>query len=652
MIVFSSGITIAQNQSGSYRCFESKINNHLIPEQIKITPHNPFNIINYKLDMDLYSNFISPYPRTYNAQELVTFVVDTALNSFYLDAVNTSLEIDSVSSPAVSYTHANNILHIQLDNYYLPGDTLNIKIYYHHLNIVDYAIYILYGFVFTSTPPEGARKWFPCVDHPSDKATFDLVVKVPSSVKLGSNGRLQDSIMIGDTIYYHWISRDPIATYLMVISGKVDYNLDIVKWYDPVFTNDSIPVRFYWIDGENQTKLANIKNKIIPMMSYYSELFGAYPFEKNGFATLNQYFPWGGMENQTLISLCSDCWDELLVAHEFSHQWFGDLISPATWSDVWLNEGFATYCEALWYEYIQGYDRYKQEINNQATGYFADNPGWPIYNPDWAQVTPSTDTLYHYGIIYLKGSCVLHMLRYTIGDSSFFNVLHFYATDPDLKYKNAATSDLINIVNNITGENYSWFFDEWIYGPNHPKYQNTFEITENDTGWNLRFTINQVQTNAGFFKMPVEIKINFTGNTDTLITVMNDENNQQFDFNFSTQPVSVIFDPENNIVLKTANTTNVLAQQHRNSLEFLLNQNYPNPFNPVTVIEWQSPLPGQQSIKVYDILGNEVAELINEYLPAGRYQVEFNGSNLPSSVYFYQLKAGSNISTRKMILLK
>ena len=87
-------------------------------------------------------------------------------------------------------------------------------------------------------------------------------------------------------------------------------------------------------------------------MTTYSELFGEHPFEKNGFATLNNQFVWGGMENQTLTSLCPNCWDEGLISHEFAHQWFGDMITCATWADIWLNEGFATYTEALWLEHL------------------------------------------------------------------------------------------------------------------------------------------------------------------------------------------------------------------------------------------------------------------------------------------------------------
>jgi aminopeptidase N len=638
--------------SGSERCAESKIQGGALNSySFAITPHNPFNILNYRLELDLYENFISPYPKSYTATEVVTFRVDTALNSIVLDAVNSSLQIDSVGLAGISFAHASDSLIIILDNTYNPDDTVDVKIYYQHLDVYDQAFYVGGGFVFTNTAPEGSRKWFPCVDHPSDKATLDITTKVPATVKLGSNGRLEDSIKTADTIYYNWISRDPIATYLMVISGKVNYNLDIIYWQNPYVINDSIPVWFYWNQGESQAKLNNIKTKIIPMMTQFSDLFGVYPFEKNGFATLSGQFPWLGMEHQTLISLCPNCWDEWLVAHEFAHQWFGDLISPATWADVWLNEGFATYCEALWLEYTDGYSRYKQEINTQKNGYLSSNPGWPIYNPEWVEVTPPIGTLYNYAIIYLKGSCVLHMLRYTLGDTLFFEVMNSYADDEELKYKIAKTSDFISKVNEVTGEDYSWFFDQWVYGPNHPQYENLYEISFTSPGWEVDFTANQIQTNAGFFKMPIELKIEFSDGSDTLLTAMNDVNNQSFTFNFTKEPVSLLFDPNNNIVLKWASIIDV--EEISNVItDFYLEQNYPNPFNPSTTIKYQISEISFVTLKVYDVLGNEIGTIVNEEKPIGRYKIEFNATTLPSGIYFYRLQAGNFIETKKMILLR
>jgi aminopeptidase N len=657
IILMFKGQIYAQPENGGYKCFENRTRSNVIYDQPLVTPHNPFNILDYHLEMDLYNNFISPYPKNYNTNEVITFLVDTALSSIKLDAVNSSLAIDSVAISGVSFTHNTNVLNIQLNGTYNPGDTVQVKIYYHHLNVSDEAFYAGGGFVFTCTAPEGARRWFPCVDHPSDKATLDIIAKVPNNVKFGANGLLKDTMTVADTTYYHWASRDPIATYLMVIAGKVDYNLDIIYWQNPYVPNDSIPAWFYWNTGESQALLNDIKAKIIPMTTYYSDLFGVYPFEKIGFGTLNNSFPWGGMENQTLISLCPNCWTEILVAHEFSHQWFGDLISPATWSDVWLNEGFATYCEALWWEKIQGYARYKQEINTQAAYYRSHNPQWPIYDSSWAQVTPSIDTLYNYAITYIKGSCVLHMLRYVAGDSLFFEILHSYSTDENYKYKNVATVDLIDKVNEITGDDYNWFFNQWVYGPNHPVYQNTYQISQFDTLWTIHLTLNQTQTNAGFFKMPVELKVIFSDATDSIFSVMNDINDQQFIFEFNKQPTQLMFDPNNNIVLKVANTV-VGIDEDKKILphKFELEQNYPNPFNPETKIKYSIPKRSKVLINVFDILGSEIITLVNEEKPAGSYEINWNAvsaaGGLPSGIYFYRLTTGSYTAVKKMILLK
>ena len=654
--------TVKAQSQNNYKIFEAKNGKNISMEQLLITPHNPFNILNYKLQIDLYNCFISPYPRTYKAVETVTFLADSVLNSFHLDAVNTSLMIDSVALSGTSFTHNNNILTIGLDRTYNPGDTVNVKIYYQHLNVNDNAFYVDTGFVFTDAEPEKARKWIPCVDHPSDKATFDLTAKVPSSVKLGSNGRLADSTLSADTIYYHWISRDPVATYLMVITGKVNYNLDIIYWHNPSLPNGSLPIRFYWNKGENIANLKNIETIIISMISHYSDLFGIYPFEKAGFATLNGQFPWGGMENQTLISLCPNCWDENLVSHEFAHQWFGDLISPATWADIWLNEGFATYCEALWTEHTQNYTSYKQRIISQANDYLSNNPGWSIYDSSWAIITPSVNVLFNYAITYEKGSCVLHMLRYILGDSLFFKVLKSYATSDEFKYKNASTSQFINKVNEVTGKDYSWFFDQWIYHPNHPIYDNTYEIIDNNPVWTVNYKISQTQTNTVFFKMPVELQISFLNGSDSLLTVLNDINNQQYSFNFNKEPVSVTFDPDDNIVLKTASTSIVSVDSIKKlPLEFSLMQNYPNPFNPSTTIKYSIPKESFVTLKVFDVLGREVSTLVNKEQSAGIYEVQFsakggsadrNSDNFSSGIYFYRITAGNFVSTKKFIILK
>lgn len=551
LLIFISFKLYAQEESsGAMLCSEKKSSMTLLNlENIESGPMHSFDVLDYKLDLDLYNCFISPYPKSFTGSVVVTFKVDSALNSITLNATNTSIGIDGVSLSGTSFSHSNNLLTINLDRTYAVGETTQVKINYHHNNVSDNAFYVNSGLVFTDCEPEGARKWFPCWDKPSDKATVELRAKTPATVKLGSNGRLADSTRNVDTIYYRWVSRDPVATYLTVISAKVNYGLDIVNWINPSNPNDTLPIRFYYNSGEN---LMSAKQRIIPMTTYYTQIFGDHPFEKNGFATLNSQFPWGGMENQTLTSLCPGCWSEYLMAHEFAHQWFGDMITCATWADIFLNEGFATFTEALWTESKSGYAAYKSDILSEASSYLSSNPGWAISNPNWAITTPSTSTLFNYSVTYAKGACVLHLLRYVLGNTQFFTGLKAYAADPSLKYKSAVIADFKNAMAAASGQNLDWFFDQWIFQPNHPVYQNGYYFVQHGSNWEVGFQAKQIQTNTVFFKMPIEIKISFTTGADTTIRVMNDVNNQLFNFMFTRQPLSVQFDPNNEIVLKTA----------------------------------------------------------------------------------------------------
>jgi len=643
--------------SGSKLCSMKRMKQAAVPTTglSANTPQHSFDVLNYTLSVDLYNCFLSPYPGSYSATNTMTFRADSTISAIQLNAVNTSLTIDSVALAGKSFAHSGDILTITLASTLQPGDTASVRIYYRHNNVADHAFYASAGMAFTDCEPEGARKWFPCWDRPSDKATLDLTAKVPSTVKFGSNGRLADSTKIADTVYYHWVSRDPIATYLMVMTGKVAYNLDKEYWRTLSNPNDSIPVLFYWNAGESVPELDNIETKILPMATHYSTLFGEYPFEKIGLATIAQGagFIWGGMENQTLISLEPGAWNEDLVSHEFAHHWFGDMISPGTWADVWLNEGFATYCEALWVEYTTGAAAYKTVIQNDATDYLLGNPGWAIYNPQWAVATPDLNTMFNYSITYCKGACVLHMLRYVLGDSVFFASIKAYATDSaDFRLKNVVTDDFIQKMSDASGQDLRWFLDEWLKEPNHPIYQNTYSI--DSTARKVVVNVNQTQENAPAFTMPVELKFSFSDGSDSTIRVMNTAYNQQFSFTFAKTPISALFDPNNNIVLKQGGTLTSVKPLEAGvrPLQYQLGQNYPNPFNPTTQIDFTVAKPSLVTLKIYDILGKEAAVLADEMMEPGQYSRSWNAASMPSGTYFYRLQAGEFVQTKKLMLLK
>ncbi len=523
----------------------------LISSRLHSQSDKSFNVVSYSVNLDLYDNFKVPYPRTFVANETIT--IQSLLNSgqIVLDAVNKSLLVDSVSGAGISFDHVNNRLTINLDRNYDSLEMFDVTIFYRHKDIKDSAFYCSGGMVYTDCETSGARRWFPCKDAPNDKALVNINARVPARTPFVSIGVLADSTVSGDTLIYKWESKFPVATYLVAIVGKTDYNLDVLYRKQRDDSSDSLQVRFYWQTGETAFNLRNVKNKIGMMLKVFSELYGDYPFEKIGFATVNRDFLWGGMENQTIVTLCPDCWTEDLVSHELAHQWFGDMITPMTWSDIWLNEGFATYSESLWYERTLGKKAYKDNVDYNASKYLIQNPGFPVYNESWNVSEPDDNLVFNDAITYSKSACVIHMLRYVLGDSLFFKFLHDYANDPYFKYGNVSTKEFIETINLVTMRNLQWFFDEWIYGPNHPVYKNNFTIDElPEEKWKLNYTIIQTQENAGFFKMPVELRVEFTGGKDTLLTVSNDYNMQMYSFEFSDQPKKIFFDPDNEIVLK------------------------------------------------------------------------------------------------------
>ncbi len=530
--------------------------NTLLPQNY-FTDQKKFDVLHYNLSLNLYDCFNDPYPHSFNGIEKININATDKITFIKLNASNSSIEIDSVSGDARGFSHYADTLTLFLNSVYNPDENFSCLIYYKHKNVEDDAYFVKDGMVFTNNAPEGARNWFPCFDHPSDKATFELSASTPKDVLLGSNGILIDSVSANDTIYYQWKSDYPIATYLMVISAKRNYNLDKYYWNNPFKENDSVEVRFYWNEGENIFNLKHIEEITPEIFNYFSSLFGEYPFKKIGFSTMNDLFFYGGMENQTLISLCPDCWREDLIVHEFSHQWFGDLITCESWADIWLNESFAEYCESLWTEHTKGEKAYGVIIQKEASRYFQTNPGFPIVNPDWKNETPPISQLYNGAIIYAKGACIVYMLRNVLGDSLFFGAIKYYITNKKYKYGNISTENFIQLINDYCKKDYSWFFEDWLYQPNHPVYRNEYSINKNNDGWITEFTVCQVQNNSGFFRMILPIRIEYADDTFEDFKVMSNKSGENFTFISEKKPVKLDFDQNDNIILKLSTTNRI-----------------------------------------------------------------------------------------------
>jgi len=329
------------------------------------------------------------------------------------------------------------------------------------------------------------------------------------------------------------------------------------------------------------------------------------------------------------------------------------MITCATWADIWLNEGFATFCEAFWKENTGGYSAYKNDILSDASYYLSNNPGWPISDSSWAVHTPNVNVLFDYSITYMKGASVLHQLRYVLGDSIFFATLKAYCADTNLKYKSASIADFNAKVNEVSGGNYNWFFNEWIFEPNHPVYQNTYNFENIGNGqWKVNFFMTQTQSIPAFFKMPVQVKIQFQDNTDTLINAMNDVNYQQFAWTFSKRPVFFQFDPDQQIVLKHGGTTVGISETNQAIGGVHLSQNIPNPAFISTQIVYEIDKPMHTQLDILDLMGNSLLRVCEGNLPAGKHIVNVDCSSLLPGIYFYQLKADGNRITKKLVITR
>ena len=631
---------------GATYCSMKKQHNHNLLERDPLGPNSPrhsYDVQKYTLTLDFLDNFDSPFTQVFDGQAVVEFKVDSSLNSIVLNAVQLSLLITQVSGAGISFDHVNNLLTVQLDRTYSPGETASITIDYQHLEVEDGAFFVSGGYLFTDCEPQGARKWFPCYDSPSDKASLEVFALVPDDVMLGSNGTLVDSIVDAGTLEYHWLSEIPIATYLMVITAKKGYHRSTLYWTRPS-DGASVPfVYYYGADTPGIGAMAKVNN----MAYYFSNKYGEYPFTKSGFATANDEFVWGGMENQTLTTLCYGCWNESLMVHEFAHQWFGDMISPGTWADLWLNEGFATWSEALWLE-PNNYTNYKNRILNYAGTYLSQNPGWAIYNESWIDNPPNNGVMFNYSITYAKSACVLHQLRYLLGDEVYFEAIKSYAEDTvNFKFKTAVTDDFATKIGEVAGEDLHWYFDAWVKQPNHPVYFNEFYFTEGQPGsWQAHFLTSQVQTDAPFFPMDLEVMVAFYDGTDTIVRVRNLVNNEHFIFEFDREPGMLYFDPNQDIVLKQATTLLSVPQFNTGTDERLIA--FPNPAREQVSFFSEVGFEMDAKFKCYDATGNQVFQLAHlsgnkltinlKEWKSGIYEADLIGKNTKTSCRFIVVK--------------
>jgi aminopeptidase N len=493
----------------------------------------------------------------------------------------------SVGGESVTFTHADEVLRIALARPAAPGTAVELTIRYSATSKMPNGS----GLTWTDGNPKGRndtdkaaqihsqgqaesnREWFPCHDSPNERMTTELIVTVEDGYTVGSNGRL-----VGTTLgsraangtprtRWHWLQDKPHAAYLVsLIVGKfaiVGLPADVGPG-----SPGGVPCYLYAPLGEERTA-ARVYAKTPAILAAFERAFGEpYPWDKYSQAIVRRFAP-GGMENTSATTMHDMSlrvpWEDV-IAHEASHQWTGDLLTCKTWEHVWLNEGWATYSEAIWAEAAAPEGRAKRNYQRKVASFITQQR---IQNAAQAPESGGMvsrrwgdpmDAFMRADNPYSKGGVVLHMLRQKLGDELFFAGVRRYIDR--YKLKEVETDDFRRCLEEVSGLDLEQFFSQWCYRPGLPRLQVGVEWTAasagesadaKTSGGELAITIKQTQhidgDNPAYrFSLPVVLKRD-GGDHTVLVDV--DSRQTVKTIRLERPPEDVVIDPEMTVAAPT-----------------------------------------------------------------------------------------------------
>ncbi|HEY8503574.1 MAG TPA: M1 family aminopeptidase, partial [Gemmataceae bacterium] len=386
------------------------------------------------------------------------------------------------------------------------------------------------------------RYWFPCLDHPGEKQTTELVVTVADGFEVLSNGRLVDRRPNGDgTVTFHWKQDKPHVSYLVtLVVGK----FAVVKeeW-------NGKPV-LYYVPPEREADVARTFGRTREMLDFFSRRFGIdYPWEKYAQVTVEQ-FTAGGMENTSATTLTQnslhderaalDSDADGLIAHELAHQWWGDLVTCRDWAHLWLNEGFATFAEVIWDEYKRGPDEGAYTLLGKARRALSGGKERPIVDRRYASPRMMFDAR-----AYPKGAWVLHMLRCELGEDAFWKGVRAYGLEH--RYQSVETSDFRRTLERVTGRSLERFFYDWTERPGHPVLHVECEYLPETK--QVRVAVRQKQPGEPFhFTLPVVVRDGTSAGQARLELRMTEKEQVVFSGPLAEPPSMILIDPDQTVL--------------------------------------------------------------------------------------------------------
>ena len=590
---------------------------------------NP-NTQNYDIKHQRLELNITPNQPEISGKVTTTLKVLAPTTTLVFDLhANLSVSLVRLANQDLTISQANNELVIYLNQQAETNTELVIEITYSgNPNRADEAF--AYGnsggtdYTWTLSQPFGAKDWWPCKNDLGDKIdTIDILITHPSNYKAVANGvQISQTTLPNNLTTTHFRHAYPIPSYLVAVA-VANYTL-----YSQVagVAND-MPILNYFYPSNLSNKQAAVA--ITPhIFNLFENLFGPYPYRTEHYGHAEFTFG-GGMEHSTMSFM--GAWSRSLIAHELGHQWFGNKVTCATWNDIWLNEGFAEYTTGLVEEHLIGVNAFKNwkqsKINN-----ITSLPGGNLYLTDTQ--ASSINGIFNGRISYNKGSMVVHMLRYVMGDVNFYQALQNYLNDPLLAYSHATTQQLKSHLEAVHGSSLTEFFNDWIYNQGYPTYT---VFAQNIANNQLQIHVNQTQSHnsVSFFEMPLKFRVFYDATNFEDFFVNNTSNNQTFILDLSEPATQVVFDPDADIISKN-NTITLSINQIAFENQVVI---HPNPVKNILYIEVPNTIEIKK-VTVYSLDGK---------LSKQTSMNSIDVSDLPSQTYLVKIETTRGVSLKKFI---
>jgi len=592
---------------------------------------NNYDILLYTLDLN-----VNPGSSLFSGNTEIKFKALQALNQIELNAKSNLIvtSFDFNGNNYTTFTQNSGILNINLPITLSINSINSIKINYtgtvNNIGILN-STHAGQPVLYTLSESFHASEWYICKDDLTDKADegAEIFITHPNTMKAGSNGTLQSITAIdGISNKTHWKTNIPIVPYLIAIAvtNYAEYNTSVN------INGTTMPIINY-VYPENLASNITLLDNTANYINYFSNLIIDYPYKHEKYGHC-QWNIGGGMEHATMSFMVN--FDRTLVAHELAHQWFGDYLTCGSWKDIWLNEGFATYFAALILENQDGATAFNNLKSSYINSIISSSGGSVYIHNDIDAL--DENRIFNYRLSYLKGSMVLHMLRFKLGDTVFFQAIKNYLNDLNLKNKFVLTPNLITHFNTTSGENLQEFFNDWVYGEGFP----IFDLHVDNSFGNVTLTVNQTQSHSSVSYYETPFEVTFIGaNGETATRKLNLTSNGQI-FNFTDIPFlvsSYTFNGNSDIICKVNSKTLSVVDYTKNSNSIKI---FPNPAKEKLEI---STLTNIDKVQIY----NSNGQLIMENIGNKSQNQIVNISTLDYGNYVIKVLSEGKLITEKFI---